>query len=53
MDEKGQASTEVLILIAGAVVAAIAVGLYLKEASKTIETQAHNVSANIVNDLGN
>jgi len=51
-DEKGQASIEVLLLIAGAVVVAIAVGLYIKSASESIANQANEVSHNVYHDIG-
>ncbi len=47
MDEKAQASTEVLILIAGAVVVAIVVGMYLKGAANQIGEEASTAADNI------
>jgi len=44
MDEKAQASTEVLILIAGAVIVAIAVGMYLKSAANQIGGEAETAA---------
>ena len=47
LSERGQASVEVLVLLAGAVFVAIAVGLYLKGVAGNISEKASEVSEGV------
>lgn len=53
MDEKGQGSLEVLLLLAAAILIASIVGLYIKNLSTgDIGNRFENVTGNLSNQLG-